>query len=223
MNESWIDSIRFSLAAILAASLFGIATLSPLVVRNESFKQLCYEKQLELIKLEAENSRRKLFAQRIENSPELMEQISRDKHAQSGNEQIEQSFDLPEALAIHPDQMLIAPDQSEVNITRKARQFSQSRFFDIARLVADSTTLQNRLLIASLILLLSGIIPATWFHWKFFSQQLRTASSGILSRYQRHHAHEQIPSPHWDNCEQDSLDAARRSQSARDSFPGPRS
>ncbi len=204
MNESWIDSVRFSLTAILAACLFALATLSPLIVRNETFKQLCYQKQLELIELEADNNRRELFAQRIENSPELMEQISRQRSALTEIDAVEQSFDLPESLAIHPDQMLIATDrderkQSQIKETPKQSSFSKSRLFGIARMVADSSKIQSRLLIASIILLLLGIVPASWFHWKFFRRQLKFVTKRIFSRY--HNAHSQLPSPHWDQTE----------------------
>ena len=204
MNESWIDSVRFSLTTILAACLFAIATLSPPIVRNENFKQFCYEKQLELIELEAENNRRELFAQRIENSPELIEQISRQRPTLTGIDAVEQSFDLPESLAIHPDQMLIASErdekkQSKIKETPKQSSFSKSRFFDIARMVADSSKIQSRLLIASIILLLMGIVPASWFHWRFFRRQLEFVTTHFLSRY--HNAHSQLPSPHWDQTE----------------------
>jgi len=206
MNESWVDSVRFSLTALLAACLFAIAMLSPLIVRNENFKQLCYEKQLELIDLEAENIRRELFAQRIENSPELMEQISRQRPTLTGIETVEKSFDLPESLAIHPDQMLIASvrdekKQSKIKEIPKKNSSSKSRFFDIARMVADSSRIQKRLLIASIILLLLGIVPASWFHWKFFRRQLEFVTTHFLSRYRNHSAHTEIPSPHWESSQ----------------------
>ncbi len=200
MNESWFDSIRFSLSAILAACLFAAAALSPLAVRNENFKQFCYEKQLELIDLEADINRRKLFLQRIENSPELIDQISRQPDSSAVIEPTEQSFDLPESLTIHPDQMLIASEQIEANNTEK-QQRSSTQLSRLTEKIAGSTELQNRLLLSSLLVLLLGIIPTSWFHWRFFTGKLETITTAIFSRYRFHYAHKNNPPPHWENSE----------------------
>lgn len=199
MSESWFDSLRFSLCAVLAASLFALAILSPLAVRNEMIKQLCREKQLELIDLEAENNRRELFVRRIEKMPELLEQLSRQQEASSENEPTEQKIDLPESLAIHPDHMLTLPVSvsSKQAEREKNRSHSQTFQLQLAAKIATSPTLQNRLLIASVFLLLLGIIPASWFHWRFFRRKASLVIKRLVCRYRKDDSHSDFPPPHW--------------------------
>lgn len=195
MKESWSDSIRFSLAAILSASLLAIVILSPRVVRNENFKQLCYDQQLELIDLEANNTDRKRFANRIEHSPELMEQISRKKNSVATT--YEKSIALPESLVIHPDQMLLAP--SEKSSSKSISQRPESWYLKYAQWMESSPMLKNRLLISAGLLLLFSSIPSAWFHWRFFRRQFRLRTAKIIARYRRHTAHEAVLPPHWES------------------------
>ncbi|MBL4884757.1 MAG: hypothetical protein JKY95_09520 [Planctomycetaceae bacterium] len=193
MNVSWTDSVRFFLTAILAAILFGIVILAPLTVRNSRFKQLCYDQQLELIELEAENKTRKLFAQRIELSPELKEQI-RQTESDAGQNQ---TISLPEDLVIHPDQMLlVASDESP---EKRTISKSKSWHWEVAESIQASSAIQNRLLSIAVLLLLIGSIPSSWFHWRFFQRQLSSTTGNIIARYRNHCAHEEIPPPHWDH------------------------
>ncbi len=205
MSESWFDSLRFSLCAVLAASLFALAILSPLAVRNEMIKQLCREKQLELIDLEAENNRRKLFARRIEKMPELLEQFSRQQEPSNENEPVEQKIDIPESLAIHPDHMLTLAAPSKRGQSQNERLYSRTFQLQLAAKIAASPTLQNRLLIASVFLLLLGIIPVRWFHWRFFRRKASLLAKRLLFRYRKDDSHADFPPPHWnqsapDNC-----------------------
>ena len=197
MSESWFDSLRFSLCAVLAASLFALAILSPLAVRNEMIKQLCRKKQLELIDLEAENNRRELFARRLDKMPELLDQLSRQQDTPNEHEPAEQEIDLPESLAIHPDHMLTDPASPQKRKTLKERPDSRTFQWQLTTKIAASPTLQNRLLIASVFLLLLGIIPARWFHWRFFRRKASLLAKRLLFRYRKDDSHSDFPPPHW--------------------------